>query len=391
MRSIALALCTLTLAAPALAGPLDPPIGPVTSTGKTLTEVEPRTPINAANTPGDSDATPSLFKITQPGSYYLMGNVTGVINKSGIEVAASNVTIDLNGFELVGVTGTASVHGVYATGTGLTNITVRNGSVRNWGGYGVNLSPTLVSRGEVRAIRSDNNATGGFFLHSYFNVTDCSAASNNGVGFFAVNSCNFSRCTASGNAGNGFATSGGHTLTECVSYGSTGGGGFQCGTETTMRDCSSHNNAGVGVFVGTGSTVSGCTVRTNEGVGIAASGATFIHHNSCTANGLGSNGAGISISGANARVENNHCAENARGIETNSSRSRIDGNSCVSNGVSFVINGTDNLVIRNTASGGTPNYSIAAGNSVAPRVSVEDSDGWAGITNANHPWANFGH
>lgn len=147
MRSIALALFTLTLAAPALAGPLDPPIGPVSSTGKTLTEVEPRIAINGVNTPGDNDSTPSLYKITQPGSYYLTGNVTGVINKSGIEIAASNVTLDLNGFELVGVTGTASVHGIYATPTGLANVSVRNGSVRNRGGYGVNLSLTVVSRG----------------------------------------------------------------------------------------------------------------------------------------------------------------------------------------------------------------------------------------------------
>src|SRR2546423_12808745 len=50
------------------AGPLDPPAGPVTSSNKTLGEVEPRTPVNATNTPGDGI---SLFKITQPGSYYL--------------------------------------------------------------------------------------------------------------------------------------------------------------------------------------------------------------------------------------------------------------------------------------------------------------------------------
>ena len=59
------ALALIFTATFSLAGPLDPPAGPVTSTYKTLNEVEPRTPINVVNTPGDAD---SLFKITAPGS-----------------------------------------------------------------------------------------------------------------------------------------------------------------------------------------------------------------------------------------------------------------------------------------------------------------------------------
>src|SRR6187397_293339 len=81
------------------AGPMDPPAGPVTSTYKTLTEVEPRTAINAVNTPGDAQ---NVFRITQPGSYYLTGNVIAAGGKHGITVTVSNVTIDLNGFALDG-------------------------------------------------------------------------------------------------------------------------------------------------------------------------------------------------------------------------------------------------------------------------------------------------
>src|SRR5262245_50105057 len=86
------------LALTALAGPLNPPVGPVTSTYKTLSDVEPRTAINATNTPGDATC---LFRITTPGSYYLTGNVTGVPGKAIITVANAGqvgVTIDLNGF-----------------------------------------------------------------------------------------------------------------------------------------------------------------------------------------------------------------------------------------------------------------------------------------------------
>src|SRR6187397_3128637 len=77
------------------AGDLNPPAGPVGSTMKNLSDVEPRIAVNATNTPGDAD---SVFKITQSGSYYLAGNITGVSAKYGVEIAASGVTLDLNGF-----------------------------------------------------------------------------------------------------------------------------------------------------------------------------------------------------------------------------------------------------------------------------------------------------
>src|SRR5262249_51241586 len=82
-------------------GTLTPPGAPA-STKKPLHQLQPRTPVYATHTPGDTDI---LFKITQPGSYYLTGNVTGVNAKHCVEIASSGVTLDLNGFDLVGVPG----------------------------------------------------------------------------------------------------------------------------------------------------------------------------------------------------------------------------------------------------------------------------------------------
>ena len=84
------------------AGDLNPPVGPVIPTMKTLAEVEPRIAVNAINTPGDTNA---LFSITEPGSYYLTANVVGVVGKDGIVIQVSDVTLDLNGFALIGVPG----------------------------------------------------------------------------------------------------------------------------------------------------------------------------------------------------------------------------------------------------------------------------------------------
>ena len=77
----------------ASAGSLDPPPGPITSTMKTLTEVEPRTQIHPDDLP---------MTISHPGSYYLTGDFMAGSATHGIYIEADNVTLDLNGFTLDG-------------------------------------------------------------------------------------------------------------------------------------------------------------------------------------------------------------------------------------------------------------------------------------------------
>src|SRR5262245_39743009 len=68
---IALSGTQVGLGAAALAGPLDPPAGPVTGTYKTLQQVEPR--IDVATLPGSETCAHIIW---QPGSYYLSGNLS---------------------------------------------------------------------------------------------------------------------------------------------------------------------------------------------------------------------------------------------------------------------------------------------------------------------------
>ncbi len=89
-----LAAGTFLTAGRAEAGPLNPPAAPASTPGP-----EPRIAVNAQNTPGNPD---NLFRITQPGSYYLTGNIIGQSGRNGIQIAADNVTIDLMGFALLG-------------------------------------------------------------------------------------------------------------------------------------------------------------------------------------------------------------------------------------------------------------------------------------------------
>jgi len=103
-------------------GSLTPPGAPA-PTMKTLAQIEPRTPISSAP-----------FTISTPGSYYLTTNLAGAASGSGITISANNVTLDLNGFTLQGVT--SSFEGIYLSGTS-TNVTVRNGTISGWGDHGV--------------------------------------------------------------------------------------------------------------------------------------------------------------------------------------------------------------------------------------------------------------
>ncbi len=84
----------LTGSWPAGAGDVDPPPGPVMPTMIRLDEIEPRTPISALP-----------FTINQCGSYFLTDCLTGVAGQNGITIDADDVTLDLNGFTLIGVPG----------------------------------------------------------------------------------------------------------------------------------------------------------------------------------------------------------------------------------------------------------------------------------------------
>src|SRR6476469_6853818 len=68
-------------------GSLTPPPGTPAPTMKTLDQVEARIPIDTAHTPGDQT---NEFIISQPGSYYLTGNLS-VAKTNGISVVAVGV------------------------------------------------------------------------------------------------------------------------------------------------------------------------------------------------------------------------------------------------------------------------------------------------------------
>jgi parallel beta-helix repeat protein len=354
MRAASLASVLLSASA-AFAGPLVPSAGPVASTMKPLDEVEPRIAINAVNTPGDAN---SLFRITQPGSYYLTGNLQGVAGKAGIEVAANNVTIDLGGFEVRGVAD--SFDGVNTEGT-RTGLAIRNGAVSGWGGDGVRWN--FVSCVIVSNLRVLGNTGNGIAVGDTARVSECTIKDNGGAGLSAGGGVSIVTEVASySNDGVGFHIQSNCSLSACSAVGN-GGRGFSANFTTTFNNCVATGNGEDGFWAQANCTVMGCTATNNYGSGIRSNAENIITGNICTDNGFSTaDAAGIHIVGSDNRVEGNTVSGNDRGIDCD-----VAGN----------------FIVRNSASGNMVSYSITGTQTMGPVITA------TGVITTSNPWANF--
>ncbi len=353
------------------AGPLNPPAGPVASTFKTLTEVEPRIAINATNTPGAFDC---VYKITQPGSYYLTGNMTGVAGKHGIVIASSGVTVDLNGFEVVGVPGMGLYDGVTGGMGGLTNIEVKNGSVRGWGSEGVDLGTVNTANSRIVDVRSSDNAGFGIAAGSAATVLNCSSRNNGGNGISSYLGSTISNCLAFSNGAIGIATTETSIVENCVAAYNTGTG-ILATNGTRVVDCVARENRAVGIDATVAVSISGCTLVGNTSDGIRAFRRCTITHNTCIGNGpLTADAAGIHITSTGNHVSDNDCLDNDRGVDVDS---------------------PSNFINRNTSAGNVNNWDVVAGNVcfvVLGNTSGAITGNSGGIaTGAIDPNANFSY
>jgi hypothetical protein len=339
-----------------VAGPLTPPGGPVASTYKTLSEVEPRIAINAANTPGDSD---SVFRISQPGSYYLTGNVTVPSAKHGIEIGVPGVTLDLNGFSIQGQAGSKS--GVSHGGSPVSRIRVMNGMIENMGDDGLYFAifnPTAAQNIAIERLiirRCDGKG-------AYFNdgtARDCQFMENTGTGLYCLAWFDsiVEGCTATGNGDSGIWISRG-----------------------TVRGCSVKDNPNTGItnyqgvvehsavfgsttgISGEATLVSDCSV-TDCTTGIRVAGKSVVRNNAVSAFALTPGSVGIRVDlESGGRVEGNNIMRHALGIVCSTPNNLLVGNSFTSctnainavagNRVGAILAGTYSPAINGNSGGG---------------------------------------
>jgi parallel beta-helix repeat protein len=331
----------------AWAGDLEPP-GPPAPTPKPLSEIEPRMPISSLP-----------FTITDSGSYYLTETLTGAAGVDGITIDADDVTLDLNGFTLI--SGGGPGFGVVGNGT-RKNLTVKNGNVTGWGSAGVWLLQD--DNSVVLNVRAEGNAFG-FLVGSHSLILD-SVAKGNGSDGFQINSGTVVRgCVAVENA-RGFLVNGGNvTLTDCTARDNTGRG-FSIGSFSTLSNCTAASNDGEGIQAANGSTVTGCTVAFSggDGIQVVANGGGRIEGNLVY---QGNTNDGIEVTSA-CLVAGNVVYGAEAGILATGTRNRIDGNHVRASARDIDVDGTDNIIVRNTAYGVGIGYDIAAGNEVGAIV-----------------------
>jgi hypothetical protein len=124
----------------------------------------------------------------------LTGTLTCSGGKSGIVVNAVGVTIDLNGFTIVG--GGAGTFGINVPNSAIGQTLVENGIVS---GFATGIS--LQSDSVVKNIRAAFSSNTGIAMSSNGSIEDCIANDNNqsggGIGISCGGGCNISGNTAS--------------------------------------------------------------------------------------------------------------------------------------------------------------------------------------------------
>lgn len=335
------------------------------------------------------------------------------------------VTIDLNGFEIRRTAGTGG-NGIEVDTTA-DRTTIRNGSLKGFA-YGLRcVGTTSLARGG-RCQQLSVSGGAGLFAGEGWQIESCSAHDNTATGIQAAAASIFSNCSTTGNSGgtagplastngtlnNCTATNNttifailvgnGSALTNCSAVGNTGTTGLAASSGCTLTDCSAYNNTVTfGIDVGNGTTLKNCTARLNTSalavsggidagsgctlIGCAASGNGNTNATASSSTGLGlristgstardctvqgNKGDGIYVSADRCHLIGNTCVDNNTGGEgagihlaATSSGCRVDGNHCAGGSTNFLIEGTNNFIVRNTATAPSLGaaYNLADGN-----------------------------
>jgi parallel beta-helix repeat protein len=211
------------------------------------------------------------------------------------------------------------------------------------------------------------------------NALDNGDASHVAVGISMSDSSVVAHCNCENNTGTGIALGNGGRVFDCtVSKNGAGGlaGGIAGGTVIEISDCTIWSNTGAGLVLGDHAQVTRVHVNNSTTDGIVVHSLAVVRE--CTPD-FQTAGVGIRVTGSQNRIEANNVTRNSTGI---------------------LVNGTENVIIRNTASNTTANYNFVAGNRYGPIIDLTSAgtpavtgtgNSAAGTTLSADPWANFAY
>jgi hypothetical protein len=279
--------------------------------------------------------------IEQPGHYVLEQDLRVPLPiqpgaEFGIVIRADHVDLDLGGHELVG--GEGSTQGILALPqpkpparrTDCSNVRIRNGTVRNWTAFGLDLA--LAREVRLADLYVAHNglpktASGGGVIGSGAVVERCAFRLNAPMGLVAGPGAMVSDSQFSGNTGHGLVVTELAVVRGCSALQNGGDGLTLDGPGGTLSDCTAGRNGLAGLRVARGTRVRDCTAWGNDRAGLVVADA-------CSVSGclLADNGTdGLAVLGDRNRIEDNHAAGNMLGLDVTGRGNLLVGNSLAAN------------------------------------------------------------
>ena len=329
--------------------------------------------VTATDTPG--------FPVTldAKGSYVLTGNLlVGTTGISAIEVAADEVSVDLNGFLIegpvtcTGFKSTVSCSPTSPVGYGVegvpfasppSNTEIKNGTVRGFPAGGIRVGDICQVEG-VRVLNNGNGISG----KDSCTVIDNIVRVNDGIGIALVNYCVVRGNFVTGNDGAGISCQVGAVMIE-NNVESNDGLGLNLVGGLVSHNVSNRNLTGISALEGL--TAIGNSANYNSGHGIVdGNGLSLIVNN----NAIGNTIYGIWVGKESVINENNATGNGDHGIRTPGS-SGVRGNTASGNGGDGMNLGAttgyaDNVVDGNTTGTVTGGFQIGTngcnGNTTCP-------------------------
>jgi hypothetical protein len=276
----------------------------------------------------------SEFIISQPGSYYLTGNLA-VTKTNGIVIQSPGVHLDLSGFEIKKTTGSGGAGILLGIATA-TGAVISHGTVSGSFYMGIDASTNSVPDGRAdrliftALVSNPGGNDGAIRAANGWHLSDCTAyLLGAGVPAFDCDeqTC-IERCTAR----------------HCQ-------WSFWCGNNSTVRDCHATDGTWYGILTGDKSLISGCVVDSATGFGISSGSNTMVINCNVSgtkkdAEGFGS-GDGIFLESYSKAVNCISSGNLQHGIVSNAQWTVVKDCSCYSNTGSGIQSWTDNTVIGN--------------------------------------------
>lgn len=280
---------------------------------------DPRTPISASDIP---------LTITSPGSYYLAEDIAITIpDVNGITIDSDNVFLDLNGFTLKGPGKSAgtSGSGIYVVESDDPpvihyNVSIKNGVLTDWRGYGVNCG-SLHNR--IERVKCYNNGKSGLRGGPQSSIENNVCKNNGEHGIIVRDSCLIRSNATYENGGSGIFTGSFCTVEKNACTSNTLHGIMVIDAILTKNTCSM--NKMCGMVANYNSLISGNTCMYNAEDGIQVNNSCLIVDNVCYHNGEAvEDGAGIQVNGENNCIEKNLVSWNDVGIDCS-----LSGGNCI--------------------------------------------------------------